>query len=32
MLEGEGSKETSLHPLFRKFSACYLGCTSPNMP
>jgi hypothetical protein len=32
LLEGEGSQETSLCPLFRKFSACCLGCASPNIP
>jgi hypothetical protein len=32
LLAGEGSQETNLHPLFRKYSACCSGCASPNMP
>jgi hypothetical protein len=32
LLEGEGSQETSLHPLFGKFLSYCLGCASHNMP
>jgi hypothetical protein len=28
---GRGSQETNLRPLFKKISACCLGCASPNM-
>jgi hypothetical protein len=31
LLEGEDSKETSPHLLFRRFSACYLSYASLNM-
>jgi hypothetical protein len=31
-IRSSGSKETSLCPLFKKFSACFLECASPNTP